>query len=162
MNCGPSCHSSLVTLFRFFVRAMHPAVIAELLEFKTVGRLLFILRGDVIPVLALGALQRDVISCHNSSFQTSPVRLIIGRSGRQSIFGFRLLEPVTQRRAYSRISETVPAPTVLPPSRIANLNPFSIAIGLINSISNCELSPGITISTPSGNCATPVTSVVRK
>ena len=56
----------------------------------------------------------------------------------------------------------VPAPTVRPPSRIANRNPFSIAIGVINSISNATLSPGITISVPSGNFATPVTSVVRK
>ena len=66
------------------------------------------------------------------------------------------------RSIYSMISETVPAPTVRPPSRIANLNPFSIAIGLINSISSCELSQGITISVPSGRCTIPVTSVVRK
>src|SRR2546425_7544002 len=63
---------------------------------------------------------------------------------------------------YSTTSETVPAPTVRPPSRIANRKPFSIAIGAINSISIATLSPGITISTPSGRCATPVTSVVRK
>src|ERR1041384_5872000 len=63
---------------------------------------------------------------------------------------------------YSIISAPVPAPTVRPPSRIANLSPFSIAIGAINSITNPELSPGITISTPSFNVATPVTSVVRK
>src|SRR5271168_5060704 len=63
---------------------------------------------------------------------------------------------------YSKISETVPAPTVRPPSRIANRKPLSMAIGVINSTSNCTLSPGITISMPSGNCATPVTSVVRK
>ncbi len=63
---------------------------------------------------------------------------------------------------YSMISEMVPAPTVRPPSLIANLNPFSIAIGAINSISIVMLSPGITISTPSGNFAFPVTSVVRK
>ncbi len=60
------------------------------------------------------------------------------------------------------MSETVPAPTVRPPSRIANRSPFSKAIGVINSISIATLSPGITISTPSGRCATPVTSVVRK
>src|SRR5207249_2084666 len=64
--------------------------------------------------------------------------------------------------AYSRISVTVPAPTVLPPSRIAKRSPFSIAIGVINSTSILTLSPGITISTPSGRFTTPVTSVVRK
>ena len=149
---------TLVTLFRFLMRAMHPALVAKLLEFKTVGRLLLILRRDVIAVLALGALQCNVISRHNSSFQSPPASCM-SNAGAFSIGSWSQIDGGL---AYSMISETVPAPTVLPPSRIANLNPFSIAIGLINSISNCELSPGITISTPSGNCATPVTSVVRK
>ena len=35
---------------------------------------------------------------------------------------------------YSVISLTIPAPTVRPPSRIANLSPLSIATGVINSI----------------------------
>ncbi len=56
----------------------------------------------------------------------------------------------------------VPAPTVRPPSRIANRSPFSSATGVINSTTTVTLSPGITISTPSGNVATPVTSVVRR
>src|ERR1700722_13893546 len=64
--------------------------------------------------------------------------------------------------SYFTISLTVPAPTVRPPSRIANRNPLSMATGVINSTSRLTLSPGITISVPSGNCATPVTSVVRK
>ena len=63
---------------------------------------------------------------------------------------------------YSKTSLMTPAPTVRPPSRIANRNSFSIAIGVINSTVKLTLSPGITISTPSGNTATPVTSVVRK
>ena len=37
-----------------------------------------------------------------------------------------------------------------------------MAIGWISSISIWTLSPGMTISTPSGRLATPVTSVVRK
>jgi hypothetical protein len=64
--------------------------------------------------------------------------------------------------AYCTISEIVPAPTVCPPSRIANRRPFSIATGVISSITSCTLSPGITISVPLGSSATPVTSVVRK
>jgi hypothetical protein len=64
--------------------------------------------------------------------------------------------------SYFTISEIVPAPTVRPPSRIAKRRPFSIATGVINSICSVTLSPGITISVPSGNVATPVTSVVRK
>jgi len=63
---------------------------------------------------------------------------------------------------YSMISVIVPEPTVRPPSRIANRRPFSNATGVINSTLIDTLSPGITISTPSGNVATPVTSVVRR
>src|SRR5277367_598644 len=63
---------------------------------------------------------------------------------------------------YSMISVTAPAPTVWPPSRIANRNPFSSATGVISVTSQLTLSPGITISTPVGNFTSPVTSVVRK
>ncbi len=63
---------------------------------------------------------------------------------------------------YSAMSVTTPEPTVLPPSRIANLRPFSIAIGVISSTFIFTLSPGIHISTPSGSEITPVTSVVLK
>src|SRR2546429_4724199 len=57
---------------------------------------------------------------------------------------------------------TRPAPTVRPPSRIANLRPSSIAIGWMSENVIVVLSPGITISVPSGSVTTPVTSVVRK
>ena len=53
-----------------------------------------------------------------------------------------------------------PAPTVLPPSLIANLKPSLIATGLINSTVIVKLSPGITISVPAGKIISPVTSVV--
>src|SRR5439155_25252471 len=65
-------------------------------------------------------------------------------------------------RLYFMILATTPAPTVRPPSRIAKRSPSSIAIGAISSISIEMLSPGITISVPSGRCTVPVTSVVRK
>src|SRR6185503_20894985 len=64
--------------------------------------------------------------------------------------------------SYFRILVTTPAPTVRPPSRIANRSPSSIAIGMISSIVIWMLSPGITISTPAGSSTLPVTSVVRK
>ena len=70
-----------------------------------------------------------------------------------------LLLPTT---FYCTISAIVPAPTVCPPSRMAKRKPFSIATGVISSITRLTLSPGITISVPAGNSATPVTSVVRK
>jgi hypothetical protein len=63
---------------------------------------------------------------------------------------------------YCTISAMVPAPTVCPPSRMAKRKPFSIATGVISSITRLTLSPGITISVPAGNSATPVTSVVRR
>ena len=129
--------------FCLFVRSVTPALSTKLFELEAIRRLLLVLSRDVIPVLALGALKGDVVSWHNSSIQCPTKLKFVGLS-------------------YSITSDTVPAPTVRPPSRIANLNPFSIAIGAINSIVNCELSPGITISTPSFNVATPVTSVVRK
>ena len=62
---------------------------------------------------------------------------------------------------YAVTSMTTPAPTVWPPSRIANRTPFSKAIGVINSASNSTLSPGITISTPGFNVTFPVMSLVR-
>ena len=64
--------------------------------------------------------------------------------------------------AYSIILVTTPAPTVLPPSRIANFKPSFIAIGLIKVTVIFALSPGIIISVPSGNVTSPVTSVVLK
>src|SRR5918993_679546 len=57
---------------------------------------------------------------------------------------------------------TTPAPTVRPPSRMAKRRPSAIAIGAIRATTIFTLSPGITISTPSGNWQAPVTSVVRK
>ena len=63
---------------------------------------------------------------------------------------------------YFRIFVTVPAPTVRPPSRMAKPRPSSIAIGWIRSTVISVVSPGMTISVPSGSVMTPVTSVVRK
>src|SRR5439155_10266413 len=63
---------------------------------------------------------------------------------------------------HSMILATTPAPTVRPPSRMAKRKPSSIAIGAINVTVIPMLSPGITISVPSGSTQLPVTSVVRK
>ena len=64
--------------------------------------------------------------------------------------------------SYSMISVTTPDPTVRPPSRIANLSPSSIAMGVIRLIVITTLSPGMHISVPSGRLRSPVTSVVLK
>jgi len=45
---------------------------------------------------------------------------------------------------------------------MANLSSFSMAMGVISATSRLTLSPGMTISTPLGRVATPVTSVVLK
>ena len=66
------------------------------------------------------------------------------------------------RLYYSMIVATRPDPTVRPPSRIAKVRPWLIAIGWISSIVMSMLSPGMHISVPSGRLQTPVTSVVLK
>ena len=63
---------------------------------------------------------------------------------------------------YSMMLVTTPEPTVRPPSRMAKRSPCSMAIGVISLIVMRMLSPGMTISTPSGSSIVPVTSVVRK
>src|SRR6266571_1273739 len=63
---------------------------------------------------------------------------------------------------YSITFATTPAPTVLPPSRMAKRKPCSIAIGAIKLTTIFTLSPGITISVPAGSSQLPVTSVVLK
>ena len=55
-----------------------------------------------------------------------------------------------------------PAPTVRPPSRMANRWPTSSAIGVISSTVMSTLSPGMIISAPPGSPMAPVTSVVRR
>src|SRR4051812_16503493 len=63
---------------------------------------------------------------------------------------------------YSMILATTPAPTVLPPSRMAKRRPSSMAIGAISLTVIVTLSPGMTISLSLGSSIAPVTSVVRK
>jgi len=63
--------------------------------------------------------------------------------------------------SYAMILVTTPAPTVRPPSRMANFEPCSSATGTISSTVRFTSSPGITISTPSGSVMSPVTSIVR-
>jgi hypothetical protein len=163
-----ACRSLLGTLLRFFVRLVASAIIAELLELKPIRCLLLVLGRNIVTMFTLGALKSDIISWHNSStakLKVYQLRRESASSQKLKASEAALAATSEMNRAgknYSIMSETVPAPTVLPPSLIANLSPFSIAIGAINSTSNDELSPGITISTPSFNVATPVTSVVRK
>jgi len=119
-------------LLGFLVQGMRPARRAILLERQFIGRFSLILCRSVVPVF----------TCFTGQGYNIPHSRLVS--------------------SYSIISLITPAPTVLPPSRIANRSSFSIAIGVIKLTSIETLSPGITISTPSGNVTTPVTSVVRK
>jgi hypothetical protein len=71
-------------------------------------------------------------------------------------------EGLLHKSAHATILDTTPAPTVRPPSRMANRKPSSMAMGAIKATCILMLSPGMTISTPSGSLTLPVTSVVRK
>ncbi len=84
------------------------------------------------------------------------------RSRRYSIWRRFPARASPGRGAHLVILVTRPAPTVRPPSRIANRRPSSMAMGWISSTAISVLSPGMTISLPSGRVTTPVTSVVRK
>ena len=126
-------------LLRFFVGCVGMAESAVLLELQFFRRRPLIFSRCIISSLALTAFECNNISHRFSSLLCELCCLY-----------------------YSITSETTPAPTVRPPSRIANRNSFSRAIGVINSPTSSTLSPGITISTPSGNVARPVTSVVLK
>jgi len=72
------------------------------------------------------------------------------------------IRPRPPAPVYLRILATTPAPTVRPPSRMAKRRPSSMAIGVMSSMVIWTLSPGMTISIPSGSSTDPVTSVVRK
>src|SRR5207248_2248384 len=119
---------------RLAVRRVLPAPWAELRKLDPVGIVLPVLRRRVRARPAGRARQRD---------------------DRAVVFG-HLCRPI-----HSRIFVATPAPTVLPPSRMANRRPSSRAIGVMSVTSRLVLSPGMTISVPSLSLASPVTSVVR-
>jgi hypothetical protein len=130
-------------LLHFLVRRLLAARVAELLRFHPLGVFLLVLRRCVVAVLAIPALQRN-----DFAHRLIPFSCCVRRFAAE--------------KTYSMISVTAPAPTVWPPSRIANRKPFSSATGVISVTSQLTLSPGITISTPAASFMSPVTSVVRK
>lgn len=95
----------------------------KLAELKSLGRRLFVFRRRVITTLAFGALKHNIIARHNLVPYDFKRRVLWDESARVSDL------------IYSTTSVIVPAPTVRPPSRMAKRNPFSIAIGVINSTS---------------------------
>jgi hypothetical protein len=160
-----------------------PALSTKLAQFDAIRVLALVLGRNIISFLAFAALQRDSFShgllesemfCFSKGGRGPRTPLYHYGAARRGLpFWFLCFQVFssgvfrvrpTERRphSYCRISVTDPAPTVCPPSRMANRSPFSIAIGVISTISRLTLSPGITISVPACRLATPVTSVVRK
>jgi len=140
----------------FLVRRVSAAPAAVLLQLQAITSVRAVFCGHVVPALAHFACQRDrwpFVRSHGS--RSPPARCRSPEPGSA---------PDSEDRPpdYLMILVTRPAPTVRPPSRIANRRPSSIAIGEINLTCITVLSPGITISVPSGNVIDPVTSVVRK
>src|SRR6185369_10185082 len=92
-------------LLRFLVRLVLAAAITKLLELETARGRLLVLRRRVVALLALSALQRH--NFPHFQFPSTPRRSTSPDAA----------------SVYLVISETVPAPTVRPPSRIANRKP---------------------------------------
>src|SRR5258708_40354061 len=113
---------------------------AELRKLELLGVRTLVLGRGVVSLPTVGAFQGDddACSCHDLLRD-----LVDDDHGTHFAFAGSLTS--------SRILVTTPAPTVLPPSRIAKRRPSSQAIGVRSSMSRLMLSPGMTISTPSGN-----------
>ena len=150
-------------LFRFAVQSVLPATRTKLVKLEPIRVVAAILFRGVIAFLAITTLKGDhrsdifLLRSHSNvpTFLTTSRRL----SCRYSIV---LTEPAGRYGSfYSSIFVTTPAPTVRPPSRMANFEPCSNATGTMSSTVRFTLSPGITISTPSGKAMFPVTSMVR-
>ncbi len=146
-------------LLRLPVHSMFSAHGTMFLQFKPLRVVAAVLAGRIRPALAVRAGKRhdhSDISCQDNTPKSSASRV------REAGCGGGLCPRRYYGPCYSIILLMTPAPTVWPPSRIANRRPSSIAIGTISSALMWTLSPGITISTPSGSSTEPVTSVVRK
>jgi len=141
-------------LLLLLMRLVLPAERAVLLHLEPFRRLLLVLRRAVVAALTLAARHLDDVSHCKTSRANRPTGQWANRKLLLADWPCSLL-------AYSVMSVTEPAPTVRPPSRIANFAPFSSATGAISSTLTLVLSPGMIISTPSLRCSVPVTSVVR-
>src|SRR6185369_14936706 len=101
------------TLFRLFVTSVFSATAAELAEFQPIGRGLLILGRHVVPTFAILTLKHNIIAWHKfiSNFRLQIANFCdLLPFNRQSAIGNR-------QCFYSITSDTVPAPTVRPPSR---------------------------------------------
>jgi hypothetical protein len=137
------------SIFKYATRRRIAADLVELLE------------ADAMAVG--GSVSRPALATASGAGRTLRTRGVADRNrpSDRSSEGREHYEECSRGR-HSIMLATTPAPTVRPPSRMAKRSFSSIAIGTIRCTSMAMLSPGITISVPSGRCTTPVTSVVRK
>jgi hypothetical protein len=117
--------NTTLVLAGFAVHRVQTTEPAVLLQFKSILCVRLVLRRDVVPPFALST----------------------GKRQRRSLVGRHclLLSLAVEDELYLVIFMTRPAPTVRPPSRMANRSPSSMAIGAISSTVISVLSPGITI-----------------
>src|SRR6185437_13513909 len=121
-----------------------------------------VLETAALPIELL-AYKRSVARCASCQSAASRPAKSQRTALADPLLTYRRRKPPTSLfTRYSITLVTTPAPTVRPPSRIANRRPSCIAIGWISVTTILMLSPGITISTPAGNSTAPVISVVRK
>ena len=150
--------------FRFAMQCVLFATRTKLAELEPIRIVAAILFGGVISFFAITALKRDHRA--NVFFLGSHATLptfYFSNNIPQVLFRFSFDDSNLRdgNLFYSMILVTTPAPTVRPPSRMANFEPCSNATGTMSSTVRFTLSPGITISTPCGNSMLPVTSIVR-
>ena len=172
MSVAGTQYSVLSTRFLrsagFLVRGVGPAEAAVLLELDPLAGVRLVLLRHIVATFAglTRQVDRRSLVTHSvarfapwsTEYGVPSIETVI------SVLGTRVSVLLVSLYSclYLVILVTRPAPTVRPPSRIANRNPSSIAIGFNNSTDISVLSPGITISVPAGNFTVPVTSVVRK
>ena len=131
------------------------APLAVSAQLQALGHVLLVLARMVVASLAFGARQGDLLLRHRSNAEFGMLN--------SEWNPFRIPNSALRiPQVHLIISVITPAPTVLPPSRIAKRCSFSIATGWMSSTVMVIVSPGMTISVPAGSVTSPVTSVVRK
>src|SRR5688500_15720498 len=107
--------ASTAMLLGFLVRLMLVAARAELLPLDALRVEALVLRGEVVPILALATGENDLVSGHGAS--SCVLRAAgCGLRDRRITLASRSPHPASY---HFRIFVTTPAPTVRPPSRIA-------------------------------------------
>jgi len=127
------------------------AVRAELHLLEALGHRLLVSGRRIVAVLAVRASEycqfAHLVFLSSFAGGSSPP------AGRPTTFGRTERTGIPQKSGpdYLTTFETVPAPTVRPPSRIAKRIFSSRATGAMSLTEISTLSPGMTISTPSGS-----------